>query len=59
MAIAGYNPAETIEFWKRMDAMANSPKVPEFLSTHPSHERRIKDLQEYLPVAMTYYNPQN
>ena len=36
-----------------------TPKVPEFLSTHPSHERRIKDLEEYLPVAMTYYNPQN
>ncbi|HCQ29512.1 MAG TPA: peptidase M48 [Flavobacteriales bacterium] len=59
MALAGYNPSETIEFWKRMDAMANGPKVPEFLSTHPSHERRIKDLEEYLPVAMTYYNPQN
>jgi len=59
MALAGYHPSETIEFWKRMDAMAGGASVPEFLSTHPSHERRIEELKEYLPVAMTYYNPQN
>lgn len=27
-------------------------KVPEFLSTHPSHETRVKQLQERLPEAL-------
>jgi len=54
MAMAGYNPAEAIEFWKRM-AKNSSQKPPEFLSTHPADATRVKDLEAFLPEAMKYY----
>ncbi|NPA34858.1 MAG: M48 family metallopeptidase [Chlorobi bacterium] len=56
MAIAGYNPEEAIKFWERMEKMAGGASVPEFLSTHPSHKRRIEQLKKLLPEAMKYYN---
>lgn len=56
MAAAGYNPNEAVGFWQRMSA--NGGSIPEFLSTHPSDETRISDIQEkYLPEAMPYYKP--
>lgn len=56
MAMAGYDPNEAITFWKRM-ASASGGKAPaEFLSDHPSDQRRIADLQGLLPEAMKYYN---
>jgi predicted Zn-dependent protease len=55
MAHAGYDPAEAIPFWQRMSQLGSDP-VPEFLSTHPSHDTRIRRIRdEYLPVALTYY----
>ncbi len=55
MAIAGYNPEEAIKFWERMAKMSGGASVPEFLSTHPSHNRRIDQLKKLLPEAMKYY----
>lgn len=54
MAMAGYNPAEAPKFWERMQA-AGGQAPPEFLSTHPSSSRRVKDLNGWLPEAMKYY----
>ncbi len=57
MATAGYDPHEAPKFWERMQA--NSGGAPaEWLSTHPSHERRISDLNAQIPDAMTYYKRQ-
>lgn len=57
-AMSGYNPNEAIAFWQRMaKAAESSQKPPEFLSTHPSDENRIKKLQELMPEALTYYKP--
>jgi len=50
MAIAGYNPDEAAELWKRMNARANGAP-PEFLSTHPSNETRIANLTQWAPSA--------
>jgi predicted Zn-dependent protease len=50
MAIAGYNPEEGAELWKRMDK-ASGVKPPEFLSTHPSTENRIENLNKMVSVA--------
>ncbi|MBN1447975.1 MAG: M48 family metallopeptidase [Bacteroidetes bacterium] len=55
MAMAGYNPQEAVNFWQRMSAMKSGSAPPEFLSTHPSDETRIKDLQKAMPEAMKYY----
>jgi len=54
MAKAGYNPEEAVKFWERM-TKAGGNKPPEFLSTHPSDENRIKELKAFLPKAMKYY----
>lgn len=59
MAMAGYDPNTAIAFWQRMEALGGG-NPPEFLSTHPSSGRRIKDIKSYLPEAMKYYkNPGN
>ncbi|MAJ51216.1 MAG: peptidase M48 [Flammeovirgaceae bacterium] len=55
MAIAGYNPEAAPKFWKRMAEISNGPEVPEWVSTHPSNERRIEDIKKHLPEALAYY----
>ncbi len=45
-ARAGYNPIAAVSLWRKMDALSNA-KIPEFLSTHPSNDNRIADLQEH------------
>jgi len=54
MAMAGYDPYEATAFWERM-AKSGGATPPEFLSTHPSYETRIKDLNDWIPEAMKYY----
>ncbi|HQW43817.1 MAG TPA: M48 family metallopeptidase [Chitinophagaceae bacterium] len=56
MSMAGYNPEEAVPFWQRMAANNKGGKLPEFLSTHPSDETRIKKLSELIPeIKNTYY----
>jgi predicted Zn-dependent protease len=55
--MAGYDPDEAIPFWKRMASAANGAKIPEFLSTHPSDETRIKRLSELIPDIKQKYYP--
>ena len=50
MAIAGYNPSDSIAFWERMAQQGGSAQ-PEFLSTHPSNTTRINNLKELIPKA--------
>jgi predicted Zn-dependent protease len=57
MSMAGYDPSEAIPFWQRMSAI-NKNTTPQFLSTHPSDETRIKKLTELIPeIKATYYKP--
>ncbi len=58
MAMAGYNPQAAPEFWERMAAANKGQQPPEFMSTHPSHETRIKNLKAQIPEAMKYYKKQ-
>lgn len=51
MAIAGYNPDEAAELWKRMKANSGGQAPPEFMSTHPSNDTRISNLQTLAPQA--------
>ncbi len=56
-AMAGYNPREAVPFWQRMAAASQGQKPPQFLSSHPSDENRIAQIQKYLPEALKYYKP--
>ena len=55
MAMAGYDPASAPKFWERMATLSGGQQPPEFLSTHPSHDTRIKDLEGWIPEANQYY----
>ena len=54
MARAGFDPREAVDLWVNM-ARAGGGSQPEFLSTHPSHETRIRDIQRRLPQVMPLY----
>jgi len=56
-AMAGYNPREAINLWKRMEQRAGGQAPPEFLSTHPAPGNRIQQLERYLPEALKHYKP--
>jgi predicted Zn-dependent protease len=54
MAMAGYDPREAPVFWQRM-AATGGPKPPEWMSTHPSDETRVNNLNAWMPEALEYY----
>jgi predicted Zn-dependent protease len=53
-ANAGYNPEAAVGLWQRMGA-ASSGAPPEWLSTHPSSDTRIRKLRELMPAANELY----
>ncbi|AMM41196.1 Peptidase family M48 [Candidatus Desulfofervidus auxilii] len=57
MAKAGYDPRKAIAFWERMSQENKKKHIPEFLSTHPTDEKRIEAIKQLLPEALKYYNP--
>ena len=54
MTIAGYNPDVAVGFWQKMSGGGQS-SVPEFMSTHPSDQTRISDIQKNLPDIKKQY----
>ncbi len=67
MAKAGYDPQEAVLFWERMSGcprkligklcFRSSAAIPEFLSTHPSDETRINQIEAWVPDARRFYRP--
>lgn len=55
MARAGYDPRASVRFWERMGAQESAGRPPEFLSTHPNPETRVRDLQGWMPEALAEY----
>lgn len=55
MARAGYDPHQSIAFWRRMEE-SRSAQPPQLLSDHPSHGTRIQQLEGWMPQAMEEYN---
>ena len=58
MAKAGYDPAATLDLWTRMDEYASEKEKrgapPEFLSSHPAHATRRRQIRAWLPKARRY-----
>ena len=54
MAKAGYDPRQAPAFWERMQAKGGA-QPPQFLSTHPHPDTRIKQLNQWMPEAVKVY----
>lgn len=53
-AMAGYDPQVAVSFWQRM-AQSSGGGASSLFSTHPTDEKRIKDIQKYMTEALQYY----
>lgn len=51
MANAGFDPRQSVALWQRM-SQANPNQPPQWLSTHPSNDARINDLQAHMASAV-------
>lgn len=51
MAKAGFDPRQSLALWRNMDSAGGAQPV-EFLSTHPSHGTRMRDLEARIPSAL-------
>ena len=54
MADAGFDPQQSVTLWENM-AAASKGQPLEWLSTHPSHGTRIRDLEARIPAARVRY----
>jgi predicted Zn-dependent protease len=55
-AMAGYKPEAAVTLWQKMNALDKS-HPPQFLSTHPNPDNRIKALSALVPEMDAYYDP--
>jgi metalloendopeptidase OMA1, mitochondrial len=55
MSEAGYDPHAAVKFWRRMSQQMLGGQPPQFMSTHPSHEHRVQDLEGWQEQAMEIY----
>ena len=55
MVRAGYDPRASLSLWRKMGQVAGGGGGPEFLSTHPSSETRLRELQGYVDKVMPLY----
>jgi predicted Zn-dependent protease len=55
MAKAGFDPRQSISLWQKMELASQGQQPIEFMSTHPSHESRIRDLEQHMPQALALF----
>ena len=56
-SLSGYNIRETVKIWERMKKLNKGKEPPEFMSTHPSSDNRIKNLNEKMNEVILDYPP--
>lgn len=55
MAKAGFDPRQAPALWVNMGKASGGNAPPEFMSTHPSNQTRISDLNRHMNKAVPYY----
>ena len=58
-SLSGYDIRETVKIWERMKKLNKGKSQPEFMSTHPSAENRIKKINEWTNEIILDYPPIN
>lgn len=53
MAKSGFDPRQSVTLWQKMAQTGAGQQPPEFMSTHPSHNTRIQELQNRIPHALS------
>ena len=56
-SLSGFDIRETVKIWERMKELNKGKEPPEFMSTHPSSDNRIKDLNEKMNGVILDYPP--
>ena len=56
-SLSGYDIRETVKIWERMKKLNKGKEPPEFMSTHPSSDNRIKKLNEWFNEVIIDYPP--
>ena len=56
-SLSGYDIRETTKIWERMKEANKGKEPPEFMSTHPSSENRIKKINEWVNQIILDYPP--
>ena len=56
-SLSGYDIRETVKIWERMKELNKGKEPPQFMSTHPSSESRIRNIQTWLNEIIIKYPP--
>ena len=56
-SLSGYDIRETVKIWERMKEFNKGKEPPQFMSTHPSSDTRIKQLNEWMNEVILDYPP--
>jgi len=56
-SLSGYDINETVKIWERMKEFNKGKAPPEFMSTHPSADNRIKKINEWKNSIILDYPP--
>ena len=56
-SLSGYDIRETVKIWERMSELNKGKTPPEFMSTHPSAENRIKKINDWTNEIIYKYPP--
>ena len=58
-SLSGYNIKESTKLWERMKEANKGKEPPQFMSTHPSSQNRIKNLDKWIGEVILKYPPVN
>ena len=56
-SLSAFNIKESIKLWERMNKANKGKEPPQFMSTHPSSENRVKNLQKWVNEVIVKYPP--
>ena len=56
-SLSGYDIRESVKVWERMKEAYKGQEPPEWMSTHPSSDKRIASLSNWIPEIIIKYPP--